>query len=341
MRHELCERRLVTHNPNELPPGLPMPLDDGGADHLVGARLPPITLSGVLLSELVKPTVLFFYPRTGVPGQPPNLGFNGEDWDEIPGARGCTPQSCGFRDTYSEFAELGVEVFGVSTQSAEFQAEFRARNHVPFSYLSDSSLALVHAMQLPTFEFPIESGGPNTLMKRMSWFVVDGRIEQVWYPVFPPNENAARVLDWLRVQLPFFRGVDVSGVRIRREAHVDASELARLYASSGIHRPHDNPSRLATMLRHSNLVVTARENGRLVGVARCFLDQAWVCFVADLAVEKERQRGGIGRALLDAVRAIAGDQCTVCLNAGPGAESYYSRVGFEPISSAWRVPRRL
>jgi peroxiredoxin len=119
------------------------------------------------------------------------------DWDEIPGARGCTPQNCAFRNVYSEFVELGVAVFGVSTQTTAFQADFKARNHVPFDYLSDCELQRVSALHLPTFELPVESGGPNPLIKRMAWFVEHGRIAHVWYPVFPPHERAARVLEWL------------------------------------------------------------------------------------------------------------------------------------------------
>ncbi len=335
-----------SHDPHQLPEGLPVPTDDGAAAHLRGGLLPDLRLPStrgerIALAELKAPTVLFFYPRTGVPGQPPNRGFRGEDWDEIPGARGCTPQSCGFRDAHADFAALGVSLFGLSTQTTDFQAEFKQRNHVPFEFLSDSELQLVRALRLPTFEFPVESGGPNTLIKRMSWFVLEGRIEHVWYPIFPPNENAPRVLEWLRVQLAYFTGVETeAGVIIRRERTVDAKELGELYGSSGIRRPHEDLERLATMIGHSNLVVTARRAGRLVGVARCLIDLAWVCFVADLAVAKEHQRRGIGEALLAAVRTIAGDACSVCLNAGPGAEDYYGKVGFERVPSAWRVPRR-
>lgn len=148
---------------------------------------------------------MFFYPRTGVPGQPPNLGFGAEDWDTIPGARGCTPQSCGFRDLYSEFRTLGVQVFGVSTNTTEHHREFVERNHIPFEMLSDSGLDLVRAMSLPTFEFPVESGGPNTLIKRMAWYVEPDaagipRIAHVWYPVFPPDRNAATVVEWLKAR---------------------------------------------------------------------------------------------------------------------------------------------
>ena len=191
------------HNPQHLPPNLPVPKDDGAARHLWGQALPALELPGTDgamhdLSRLSGRHALFFYPRTGVPGQPPNRGFHGEDWDDIPGARGCTPQNCAFRDDHAAFAALGVTVWGVSTQTTQHQEEFRQRNHVPFHALSDHALLLVRALNLPTFEFPVESGGPNTLIKRMGWFVEDARIQHVWYPVFPPNQHATVVLAWLR-----------------------------------------------------------------------------------------------------------------------------------------------
>lgn len=193
-------------DPHTLPPSLPVPVDDGGAVHLNGRVLPDLVLpstsgAGVNLRAAGTPRcVFFFYPRTGVPGQPPGPGFGGEDWDSIPGARGCTPQSCGFRDLHAEFAGLQTPVFGVSTNTTEHQLAFRRRNHVGFDFLSDSSLALTRALALPTFEFPVESGGPDTLLRRAAWYCENGVIVRVWYPVFPPGENAARVLEWLRVR---------------------------------------------------------------------------------------------------------------------------------------------
>ena len=182
-----------------LPPDLPVPVDDGAADHLRGAVVPSLALpatsgAGVDLAALARqPAVLFFYPRTGRPGQ-----SAGRDWDLIPGARGCTPQSCGFRDLHGEFRALGVTVAGVSTQTTDYQREFVERNHVPFEILSDSDLALTRALRLPTFEYPTDRGGPATLVKRMAWFVDRGRIERIWYPVFPPDKNAEVVVAWLR-----------------------------------------------------------------------------------------------------------------------------------------------
>jgi peroxiredoxin/GNAT superfamily N-acetyltransferase len=202
---------MNAHDPTQLPPGLPVPQDDGECDHLGRPpfdRLPesvrlPLTDGGTadlasLSTSLLSAAVFFFYPRTGVPGQAPNRGRAGEEWDEIPGARGCTPQSCGFRDLHGEFAALGVQVFGVSTNTTEHQREFKARQHVPYEFVSDSDLELVRALRLPTFEFPVESGGPSTLIRRMAIFAVEGRIVKVWYPVFPPDQNAATVLEYVR-----------------------------------------------------------------------------------------------------------------------------------------------
>jgi peroxiredoxin len=181
-----------------LPPGLPVPVDDGACDHLPGVALPPITLAStsgraVRLDVVAAGrAVLFFYPRTGEAGK-----SAGPEWDAIPGARGCTPQSCAFRDLHAEFRARGVQVFGVSTQVTAYQREFVERNHVPFELLSDADLALTRALRLPTFEYPVASGGGSTLLKRMAWYVERGRIEKVWYPVFPPDRNAATVLEWL------------------------------------------------------------------------------------------------------------------------------------------------
>ena len=181
-----------------LPPDLPVPVDDGEADHLPGATLPDLLLPStagrpVNLRELAaRPAVLFFYPRTGIPEEPA-----GPEWNAIPGARGCTPQSCGFRDLHAEFIGLGVRVAGVSTQDTDYQRAFVERNHVPFELLSDADLRLTRALRLPTFDFPVTSGGGPTLIKRMAWYVDRGRIVKVWYPVFPPDRNAETVLHWL------------------------------------------------------------------------------------------------------------------------------------------------
>lgn len=229
-----------SHDPTLLPSNLPIPHDDGAGLHLRGKALPPIALpctdsEPVRLDKVSQPTVLFFYPRTGVPGQPPSLGFRGEDWDSIPGARGCTPQSCGFRDLHSEFQSLGITVFGVSTNTTPHQAEFKSRQHVPFGFLSDAQLELTRSLRLPTFEFPVESGGPNTLIKRMAWYIEPDdanipRIRRVWYPVFPPDANARCVHEWLAVRR-------LSRIRPVRPSDRDfvTSELTRHWGSTTIY----------------------------------------------------------------------------------------------------------
>ncbi len=202
---------MTLHDPTQLPADLPVPSDDGAARHLVRLPMPGLALPStggemVQLSEVTgtgSRAVLFFYPRTGIPGQPASKGHGGETWESIPGARGCTPQSCSFRDLHEEFSARGVRVWGVSTNTTEHQQEFKARLHIPFDFLSDRELALTRRLCLPTFEFPVESGGPGTLMRRMAWFVErdpEGvtRIRHVWYPVFPPDRNAQTVLAWIQ-----------------------------------------------------------------------------------------------------------------------------------------------
>jgi len=189
---------MSVHNPLELPPDLPVPVDDGACDHLHGMRVPPVPLAStaggtVDLSELMGRTVVYCYPRTGRPDQAVPEG-----WDEIPGARGCTPQSCAFRDHYAAFEALGTRVFGLSTQTTRYQHEAVTRLHLPFALLSDADLAFTRALRLPTFEFAWTFGEqPAELIKRLTLVIRDGRIEHVFYPVFPPNKDAERVQAWL------------------------------------------------------------------------------------------------------------------------------------------------
>ncbi len=183
-----------THNPNILPPGIPAPEDDGGADHLTGMALPDLALPAtngrsVSLAALRGRTVVYIYPRTGVPGQALPDG-----WDAIPGARGCTPQSCGFRDHFADLQRLGVaHLFGLSTQDTAYQREAASRLHLPFAILSDETLAFARALKLPTFDV-----AGMTLLKRMALVIDDGVITKVFYPVFPPDKNAADVIAWLQ-----------------------------------------------------------------------------------------------------------------------------------------------
>ena len=176
-----------------IPDDLPVPENDGAADHLLNAAVPPLALQAtngetIDLIGLQGRTVLFCYPRTGRPDEelPPG-------WNAIPGARGCTPEACGFRDTHAQFTELGVRVLALSTQDSAYQREMAERLHLPFPVLSDEQLELTRKLGLPTFE---TSG--LTLLKRLTLVIDDGRIRHVFYPIFPPDGHAAEVLDWLR-----------------------------------------------------------------------------------------------------------------------------------------------
>ena len=176
----------------ELPADLPVPVDDGACAHLSGKVLPWIPLmstSGhsVVLVDIPGRVIVYCYPRTGQPGQDPPPG-----WNQIPGARGCTPQSCAFRDVHAQLKALGVRLYGLSTQETEYQREAVARLHLPFELLSDSALAFTKALQLPTFAI-----ASTTFIKRLTLVIAGGRIEKVFYPVFPPDANARDVFEWL------------------------------------------------------------------------------------------------------------------------------------------------
>ena len=174
---------------------IPAPVDDGAAVHLVGMTIPPISLRAtddtmVTLSALPGRIVVFAYPRTGEPGKIALV----DDWDMIPGARGCTPQTCAFRDLFAELKGAGVShVFGLSTQDNAYQTEMASRLHLPFPVLSDEKLELTHALRLPTMDV-----ADLVLIKRLTLVVDDARITHVFYPVFPPDQNAAEVLAWLK-----------------------------------------------------------------------------------------------------------------------------------------------
>ena len=177
------------HDPYVLPEGLPVPVDDGAAEHLTGSAVPDLVLpSSCGAVNLRDFEVLYVYPRSGRPGRDLLPG-----WDDIPGARGCTPQSCAFRDHSAELAALGARVGGLSAQSLDDQIEFAQRNRMPFPVISDEWLELARDPGLPTFE--VEG---LTLYKRLALIAEQGRVVKVFYPVFPPDRNAADVLAWLR-----------------------------------------------------------------------------------------------------------------------------------------------
>jgi peroxiredoxin len=177
----------------QLPADLPAPVDDGACDHLLGLPLPSLTLDSsegpVSMRELgLDLAVLYVYPRTGIPGRPTPDG-----WDASPGARGCTPQSCAFRDHASELAELGAAVAGLSAQSLEEQEEFASREHMPFPVVADPELRLGAALGLPTFVFD-----GAELYKRVTLVLESAHVAKVFYPVFPPDRNAGEIVGWLR-----------------------------------------------------------------------------------------------------------------------------------------------
>jgi peroxiredoxin len=179
----------LSHDVYSLPPDLPVPEDDGAADHLLGLELPDLVLESSAGPVTVRDVdVLYVYPRSGKPGVPLPPG-----WDETPGARGCTPQSCAFRDLHDELARTGARVAGLSVQSLDDQREFAERNHMPFPVVSDPERRLGSALGLPTFEI-----AGLTLYKRLTLVAEDARIVKIFYPVFPPDANAGDVLRWLQ-----------------------------------------------------------------------------------------------------------------------------------------------
>ena len=184
----------MAYDPSTLPRNLPVPSDDGAADHLVGARVPAIALPStdgqdVRLDRRTAPrTVVYAFPRMGRPGVEPLVA----DWDAIPGARGCTPQTCAFRDHHAQLRELGAELYGLSTQDTAYQREAVERLHLPFALLSDAGGRLTRALRLPTF-----GAGGQTLLKRHTLVIREAEVEHVFYPVFPPDGHAEQVASWL------------------------------------------------------------------------------------------------------------------------------------------------
>ncbi len=188
---------MAIENLKTLPKDLPVPTDDGAANHLSGITVPFLPLPSTAnrsvdlaaVSE-ERRVVVYCYPRTGEPGEEPLGGYAA--WNRIPGARGCTPQSCAFRDFYNELQSLGADVFGLSTKTTEYQQELVKREHLPFEILSDEKLKFANALRLPTFEVEGE-----ILLKRLTFIVHQRKIVKVFYPVFPPDKNAEEVIAWL------------------------------------------------------------------------------------------------------------------------------------------------
>lgn len=179
-----------------LPNNLPVPIDDGACQHLLGWHLPNLALTATN-QQLINPSafknwlVIYCYPMTGQP----NVALP-DGWDEIPGARGCTPQSCGFRDNFEKLAELNIQVFGLSTQSTEYQQEAVSRLHLPYPLLSDENLMFTRSLALPTFRV-----ANMELNKRVTLITYNGVIQHYFYPVFPPDKNVDDVIDWLTLHV--------------------------------------------------------------------------------------------------------------------------------------------
>jgi GrxC family glutaredoxin len=217
----------VTHNPMVLPDNLPRPEDDGGADHLAGVRVPDLALratSGefVNLSNLPRRTIVYAYPRTGIP----NVALP-EGWNDIPGARGCTPQALAFQDQRNQISALGADVFGLSTQTTEYQTELVGRLGLSFSILSDAEFKLTKALRLPTMTVD-----GMVLLKRLTLVIEKGKIEHVFYPVFPPDQAAADVIVWLKENrdpdpIPAIQTGDVLGVVIYTTAQCPYCRVAK------------------------------------------------------------------------------------------------------------------
>jgi peroxiredoxin len=186
----------MTESYRDLPRDIAVPVDDGAADHLPGRKVPQVQLSSTLGGHLDlgaatdRLAVVYVYPRTGIPGEPLPAG-----WNEIPGARGCTPQSCAFRDHVLELAAYGASVFGLSAQPHEEQREFAGREHIPYPLLSDPDLHLADALGLPTFE-----AAGRRFYRRLTFIARGGQVAKVFYPVFPPHRNPSEVLNWLAEQ---------------------------------------------------------------------------------------------------------------------------------------------
>lgn len=219
----------MSHDPTTLPRGLPVPEDDGAASHLLGRRLPAIALPSTAGQPMrvdstpapAERLVLYAYPRTGRPGEDPLT----PDWDRIPGARGCTPESCSFRDHAAELQAVGATVAGLSTQDTEYQREAATRLQLPFPLLSDSELTLTCALELPTFTV-----AGQVLLKRLTLIERDGVVEHVFYPVFPPDTHASLVLEWLRGRMMPMPDELLAAVRAAAHAPLPRDERARRIA---------------------------------------------------------------------------------------------------------------
>lgn len=330
----------------DLPPDLPAPTDDGAATHLTGSALPKLELAstqgGVIDLSRLDRAVVFTYPRTGEPYRPVPQG-----WDQIPGARGCTPQACGYRDLAGEFDALGVRVYAMSTQTTAYQREFMLRTGFPFPILSDHALACTRAMRLPTFAWR-DDEGERELIKRMAWYVERGVIRHVWYPVFPPDRNAANVLDWLKERFAAGKSAAIEIVTDASAMDLDAihAMIAKTYWSTNIRRD------VFEKAFHASVVVAAvdRATGRTVGFSRVVTDKATFAWLCDVVVDDAWHGHGIAKRMLLTLDRMA-DMATLrrWVLATRDAQSLYEQFGYRGVQghwlerksdpSAWQEPR--
>lgn len=315
----------------DLPPGLPAPTDDGGAAHLLGMALAkielPSTQGGVIDLSRLDRAVVFTYPRTGEPDKPVPQG-----WDAIPGARGCTPQACGYRDLAAEFDELGVRVYAMSTQTTAYQREFMVRTRFPFPLLSDHALACVRTMRLATFEWEIAPGQRVELIKRMAWYIERGVICHVWYPVFPPDRNASDVLAWLRERSMPCSDIEILTDPSRMDLDVIHSMIAKTSWSTDIRRDVFEKAIAGSVV----VAAVDRGNGRTVGFARLVTDKATFAWLCDVVVDDAYQGRGVAKrmlATLDRMPELATLRRWVL--ATKDAQLLYEQFGYRAIQGNW------
>lgn len=317
-----------------LPADLPVPVDDGAARHLLGTRLPAIALPTTTGERIdlaaaaaaAGTFVVYVYPATGVPGRPLPDG-----WDAIPGARGCTPQSCAFRDHARELAELGSSVVGLSAQPLEEQREFAAREHLPFPLVNDSGFTLADELGLPTFE-----AAGRRYYRRITLVAHGGRIAKVFYPVFPPQENAAQVVAWLRAERPVLHG---DRLLLRPATDADVPALAAILAEPDVAAWWDgyDLARVRADLREETTVAIVLD-GAVAGWLHVHeeRDPQYPSVAFDIALATRLHGQGYGREALNlAIRHfIAKGHHRFTID--PAAENEraircYAAVGFTPV----------